>query len=189
MGSLAPSAWSALIANAAVSALGIAALSGLVVGSVVLALIKPADKPEVRLGVIVLLMLFCGALFAGAIYEARPTTLSSAVAKGAAEAALQSPSLVAGSISGDQASHPASAVVTVPAPAPAPIPVLTLPTQAVARTDCGNSWSGWTEVGGAVGNPCPAGCTRGDELGQSYRVVGILPPRPQTQHNFQCWRQ
>jgi hypothetical protein len=59
---------------------------------------------------------------------------------------------------------------------------------AAARTDCGTAWSGWVDVGGGVGNPCPSGCTRGEELGQSYRVVGF-PPRPQTKHKFQCWRQ
>src|SRR5262245_37323595 len=55
------------------------------------------------------------------------------------------------------------------------------------RVDCGTAWTRWIEVGGGVGNPCPAGCERGAELGQSYRAVGF-PPRPQTRHNFQCWR-
>ncbi len=57
----------------------------------------------------------------------------------------------------------------------------------VRKVDCGSHWTGWIEVGGGVGSPCPEGCYRGDELGQSYRSVGF-PPRVQTKHKFQCWR-
>jgi hypothetical protein len=49
------------------------------------------------------------------------------------------------------------------------------------------AWTGWINVGGDVGNPCPPGCERGAELGQSFRAVGF-PPRPQVKHKFQCWR-
>jgi hypothetical protein len=52
--------------------------------------------------------------------------------------------------------------------------------------DCGRFWTGWKEVGEAVGNPCPRGCARGEEVGDDYRSVG-LPPRPQHKHKFQCY--
>jgi hypothetical protein len=55
------------------------------------------------------------------------------------------------------------------------------------RVDCGEYWTNWIEVGGAVGNPCPEGCERGNETSQAYRLVGF-PPRPQTKHKFQCWK-
>jgi len=58
---------------------------------------------------------------------------------------------------------------------------------AVARQDCGTAWSEWIDVGKDVGNPCPAGCNRGNELGKSIRMVGF-PPRPQAKHKFQCWK-
>lgn len=67
-----------------------------------------------------------------------------------------------------------------PPPPPAQPPAPT-------RQDCGEHWTGWIEVGGGVGSPCPTGCSRGREVGQSHRFVGI-PSRPQTKHKFQCWR-
>lgn len=57
----------------------------------------------------------------------------------------------------------------------------------VARQECGDTWSGWINIGKGVGNPCPAGCERGEELGKSIRMVGF-PPRPQAKHKFQCWK-
>lgn len=47
----APSAWSEIIAEAAVSPLGIAALIALIVGFVVVALMRPSDKLRYRAGV------------------------------------------------------------------------------------------------------------------------------------------
>jgi len=171
----APEAWSQIISTAAVSPLGIASLMILIVGFVVLALIKRADKPLMRFGVIILLMLFSGGLLGAAVYSVRPTAASSAVAKGGGE----------------------STSAPEPAPPPPPVKPATETSPAIkaaetmklaeARRDCGAAWTGWVEPGGGVGNPCPAGCDRGDELGQSYRAVGF-PPRPQTRHKFQCWR-
>ena len=75
-----------------------------------------------------------------------------------------------------------------PASAPSAPPRSVPPAVALRRVDCGESWTGWVTVGGAVGNPCPSGCERGREVGQDYRSVGLLPPRPQVKHKFQCWR-
>lgn len=149
VGEFASSAWSEIITSAAGSPLGISALVILVVGFVILGLVRRDDSGAVRLGAIVLLLLFCGGLVVAASYTVKPTI-------------TKPESAVAGS--GGATSVPSSRMV-----------------------DCGTAWSGWIEVGGAVGNPCPSGCSRGEELGQSYRVVGF-PPRPQTQHKFQCWR-
>lgn len=170
-----PSAWAEIIAKAAVSPLGIAALALLIVGFVVVNLIRPADKPHFRLTAIVILMVFCGGLMGAAIYSARPTALPPAAAAGAqTEGPSQQPPA-------SQSSPSAPSVPAQPAgSASAPV--------TAARTDCGTAWSGWVDAGGAVGNPCPSGCTRGAELGQSYRAVGF-PPRPQTKHKFQCWRE
>lgn len=55
----------------------------------------------------------------------------------------------------------------------------------VARKECGIAWSDWIDIGKDVGNPCPAGCERENELGKSIRMVGF-PPRPQEKHKFQC---
>jgi len=56
------------------------------------------------------------------------------------------------------------------------------------QQDCGHSWTGWKNIGEAIGSPCPIGCVRGEELGTSIRHVGV-PPRPQTKYKYQCWRQ
>jgi uncharacterized protein DUF5360 len=161
-GEYAPSAWSEIIAQAAVSPLGISALVILVAGFVVLALFRKDDKVGTRLTIIVLLLLFCGGLVAAAFYNVQPTVTRPQNSFPPAEPAP---------------TPPAAPPVTPPSPPAAP-----------ARVDCGTAWSGWIDVGGAVGNPCPSGCSRGEELGQSYRAVGF-PPRPQTQHKFQCWRE
>lgn len=52
--------------------------------------------------------------------------------------------------------------------------------------DCGRHWTGWREIGAAVGSPCPRGCDRAEEVGQDYRLVGLFP-RPQHKHKFQCY--
>lgn len=54
-------------------------------------------------------------------------------------------------------------------------------------SDCGDRWTGWIEIGGPVGNPCDAGCQRGNRLGDKFRLVG-LPARPQYKTKFQCYR-
>jgi hypothetical protein len=71
-----------------------------------------------------------------------------------------------------------------PIPVPPP-PVVQTPT----RVDCGQNWSGWVDVGGAVGfDMCPSTCSRGEQLGERFRVVGF-PPRPQGSYKFQCWKE
>jgi hypothetical protein len=161
----ATNAWAEIIAKAAVSPLGISALVILVVGFVVLALIRRQDKIAARLTIVVLLLVFCGGLVTAAFYTVRPA------------------------VTQPQASKSTPTVTGATAP-PAPPTVAPSPPSrtAASRMDCGSAWSGWIEIGGAVGNPCPSGCSRGDELGQSYRAVGF-PPRPQTKHKFQCWRE
>ncbi len=62
--------------------------------------------------------------------------------------------------------------------------VVTLP-----KVDCGQGWSSWVDVGSTVGSDmCPATCSRGEELGERFRVVGF-PPRPQGSYKFQCWKK
>jgi len=48
-------------------------------------------------------------------------------------------------------------------------------------------WSGWVTWGDGVGDPCPDGTTRGNEVGANHRSVDLLPPKPQTNHAFECW--
>jgi hypothetical protein len=158
-GDYAPSAWSEIIAQAAVSPLGISALVILVVGFTILALVRRGDTVATRLTSIILLLIFCAGLVAVAFYKVQP-------------------SVTRPETSPSYQTVPTSPALPPTSPPPAP--------PASTRLDCGTAWSAWIDVGGAVGNPCPSGCSRGDELGQSYRVVG-LPPRPQTQHKFQCW--
>ncbi len=68
MENFASSAWSEIIAKAAVSPLGIAALVLLIVGFVVVALINPTDKPLFRFAALLILMVFCSGLMGAAIY-------------------------------------------------------------------------------------------------------------------------
>jgi hypothetical protein len=108
-----------------------------------------------------------------AIYTVRPTALPPAI-----QAEVQTERLV------PQQPTPPPEPSVPPAPARSQPPA----SKAAARIDCGTAWTGWVNVGGSVGNPCPSGCARGAELGQSYRAVGF-PPRPQVKHKFQCWRE
>lgn len=167
-GEYASSAWAQIIASAAISPLGVSALVILVVGFVILALIRRNDAGAMRLGAIVLLLICCGGLVLVASYNVKPTIVP------------PEPSVIL-------AQPPVVAQSPPPAPSTPPAAVTAPASPPPARIDCGTAWSGWIEVGGAVGNPCPSGCSRGEELGQSYRAVGF-PPRPQTQHKFQCWR-
>jgi disulfide bond formation protein DsbB len=132
MENYASSAWSEIIAKAAVSPLGIAALVVLVVGVVVVTLIRPTDKPRFRLSVVIILMVFCGALMGASIYGARPTSLPAAAAAGAqTEGPSQQP--------------PVSATVAAPGATATSSPPNGI---AVAHTDCGTAWTGWVNVGG-----------------------------------------
>jgi hypothetical protein len=142
------------------------------VGFVVIALIRRNDKPSTRLGAITLLLVFSGGLVGAASYFVRPTSLPPS---SNAEAQSDTPSVQ------PPESTPPAATATPTAPSTS-----TTVQQAQVRTDCGTAWTGWIDLGGGVGNPCPLGCTRGAELGQSLRVVGVL--RAQIKHKFQCWR-
>jgi len=51
--------------------------------------------------------------------------------------------------------------------------------------DCGQHWSGWIDVGYGPGNPCPAGCSRGNGVGEAFRFK--TPFQPQWKYKFQCW--
>ena len=169
----ATNAWAEIIAKAATSPLGIIALVVLVAGSVVTALFSARASTHARIFVVVLLLVFWSGLVVAAVYTVRPTSLPPGATKGAeAEGPAQEPPA------------PAKPPAAQPTPAPIPQPPVA---QAPVRTDCGTAWTGWVNPGSGVGSPCPAGCERGAELGQSFRAVG-LPPRPQVKHKFQCWR-
>lgn len=176
METYASNAWAEIIAKSAVSPLGISALVLLIVGFVVICLVKPSDKVSVRLSVLGILLLFCGALVGVAFYGVEPTTLSPSAEKSAEGI---------GPV-------PAPPVVVSEAPPPKPPPPSLLPKPQVkqppARIDCGAAWTGWLSLGAGVGNPCPKGCARGAELGQSYRAVDF-PPKPQVKRKFQCWQE
>jgi hypothetical protein len=170
MDGYASNAWTEIIGKAAVSPLGIIALIILVAGFVVITLFGPKDRAEIRLLAVFILLLFSSGLAFAAIYNVQPTALPPAEIKGAEiEKPSQQP---------PQPSEPPPQAKTAP-PAPAVA-------KASTRKDCGTAWTGWVDVGGSVGNPCPSACTRGAELGQSLRAVGF-PPRPQVKHKFQCW--
>lgn len=53
--------------------------------------------------------------------------------------------------------------------------------------DCGRHWGDWADVGRASPHKCPAGCTRGDKVGEDVRSVGFPFIRIQHKSNFQCW--
>jgi hypothetical protein len=54
-------------------------------------------------------------------------------------------------------------------------------------TACPTGVSAWTDLGGDLADPCPAGCVRGGEVGDEIRAVGF-PPRLQHRPSFQCYR-
>jgi len=165
----APDAWSRIINAAGSSSLSVTALIILMVGLIALTFFGSRDKAKTKILVFVLLLLFFGSL-AASVYNVRPVVPSAAVVQGAG-AAESSPR-------GENASHVSPA-------SPGPPAGVRL---AEPRTDCGTAWTGWVNPGAGVGDPCPQSCLRGDELGQTYRVVGF-PPRPQTKHKFQCWHR
>jgi hypothetical protein len=161
--------WDEIIAEAAVSPLGISALAILVVGFIIPVLVRRGDSVATRIGAIILLLGFCGGLVTAAFYSGQTIYKRTQNQTGAAPSS-NAPSLPS---------------PNTPAPAPTSAPP---PAASSAKIDCGTEWSGWIEISGPVGNPCHGGCARGDELGQSYRAVGF-PPRPQTKHKFQCWKE
>ena len=183
---VASNAWAEIIGKAAVSPLGITALVVLVAGTVVVTLIKRTDKPHVRLGAIGILFTFCGVLASVSLYTAEPTALPPVAAQEAkTEGPSQQPPLPSSGSKGVESPQPTPTTPAAPPPlAKAPPPLAKAP----ARVDCGTAWTGWIDAGRAVGNPCPKGCPRGAELGQSFRAVGF-PPRPQIKHKFQCWHE
>jgi hypothetical protein len=54
--------------------------------------------------------------------------------------------------------------------------------------DCGTGWSGFIRSGNGMGNPCPAGCYRGNILRKQMRMRG-LPPWPEYRREMQCWNR
>ncbi len=173
MDAITTSGWSEIISAAATSPEGIIALVILAVGTLATRLFPPNDKAFIRLSVFLISVLAFVGVAMASLYNVRPAKLTEneSIPKMAGVAA--SPSTKPESV----VTQP-SVVETLPLPPLAP-------TQ-TNRMDCGQNWTGWIEVGGAVGSPCNKGCYRGEELGQKYRLVGF-PPRPQTQHKFQCW--
>ena len=149
----------AIIDSARESTLGIVGLMILAI-SVLAFLFFGREGVRVKIGVFLLLLLGVVTFTYSVVLETHPNIVTAA--------ALPAPT-------------PTPTPTPTPAPTPAPAPA------PVARVDCGAHWTGWVSPGGGVGNPCPSGCTRGSEVGQDYRSVGILPPRPQVKHKFQCW--
>ncbi len=169
-----------IIKAAAVSPLGIVALCCLLFAFLAIKFF-PNTNQWIRLFVFILLFSgFIGSFFVS-IYGVQPAMASKLTLSSAEDVALEPPQTVA--------THPESNEIKVD-------DELTLkqvdsePSIAqteVRRVDCGGHWSNWRDAGQGSNNPCPSGCYRGAELGQSYRVVGF-PPRPQIKNKFQCWR-
>lgn len=159
--------------TAATSPVAFLSLVLLVIAAVVPKLVDPNKDPH-RLRYGVLFGIFAIAIggFAWSVYG-HYVALSEPVFVPAPPASPQPPA--------PAAPMPAPPPTTSPAPSAPPV------AQAPTRVDCGATWTGWVDVGTGVGSPCPSGCTRGAELGQSFRSVGF-PPRPQVKHKFQCWR-
>ncbi|MBZ0216155.1 MAG: hypothetical protein K8F25_06365 [Fimbriimonadaceae bacterium] len=61
------------------------------------------------------------------------------------------------------------------------------PAGPIGGEDCGRHWTGWHGPGEGHNNPCPKGCTQGEEVGVDNRLVGI-PPRIQYKEKIQCYR-
>ncbi len=175
---MAVSAFSAIITEAAVSPLGIIALCCLLFAFLAIRFFHDVN-PYIRLFVFLILFGgFCG-LFLLSTYNAQPVI---EVASAETNSTALTPA----------EPRPNTKPVPVHEPLPTPTPTPMPEPQPVTRTvtekvDCGAHWTGWKEVGAGIGSPCPSGCYRGDELGQSYRSVGF-PPRPQAKKKFQCWR-
>ncbi|TAN70489.1 MAG: hypothetical protein EPN17_05060 [Methylobacter sp.] len=51
---------------------------------------------------------------------------------------------------------------------------------------CGDHQTDWITAGNAVGNPCPAGCSRGKQKDSETRIVDL--GKIQTRYIFECWR-
>jgi hypothetical protein len=153
------------------SPLGVLAMFGIAVLLVAAWWLRQAPWPA-KVGVLILLLASVG-LFGWTWYTI--------------EVSKASPALVADATTSQppQPTPPSEKPPTVPGPPSAAAPT---PPAAPVRVDCGTVWTGWVKPAGGVGDPCPSGCVRGAELGQSYRMVGF-PPKPQTKHKFQCWRQ
>jgi hypothetical protein len=164
------------------STTGLVALFALIAGVIALVFFRDGAVP-IAIKLLVFLLLVSGfGLFVYKFYDVTPTTTDLA---GVEE---PEPELAQGrepepDLAPEEAVEtelPASETVTPPEPQGSQ------PTRRV-RVDCGRHWTGWIDVGGRVGSPCPSGCERGEEVGQSVRMVGF-PPRPQVKHKFQCWR-
>lgn len=196
MNAYASDAWNAIIREAAVSPLGIMALALLVAGFVVLMLVKRSDKPAFRLAAIFLLLFFCGGLAMAAIYVAEPTV--DAPRSPASKVAEATPPAQPGTAQPPAAPAAPDKRLSSPAPEvrrgierraakPLSSPGVAARSAAPAPVDCGIAWTDWADVRSSVPNPCPAGCTPGTTLAQSFRAAGF-PPRAQVKQKLQCLR-
>jgi hypothetical protein len=172
-----PKDLTAAIATTLVSPAGFLALALIVLAIVVPRLVEPGKKPHKLAYVVVVAIIFMALTgFSWTVYGNYVSRSDSVfVPRVSANEPAKKPETASSSIA-NVASRTAQQP-HVAAPAGAPV-----------RKDYGIAWTAWIDVGGGVGDPCPGSCTRGAELGQSYRVVGF-PPRPQTKHKFQCWRE
>jgi len=154
---------------------GFLGLALIVLGTLALKVIDQKDRPALRYTVFFLILVIALSGVGWSVYGHYTASANSVFVPAKAET---SPPAIDGSASGANSQAPNSSAPRSPAASVA----------SAQRIDCGQVWTGWVNVGSGVGDPCPSGCVRGNELGQSYRAVGF-PPRPQTQHKFQCWRR
>lgn len=168
--------WAEIIGKAAVSHLGISALIILVLGSVIIALVKPTDSSRFRFAAITMLFLFCSSLLTAAFYTATPTTLPS---PDTTNVQSEKPSTQP-----PEPTRPRAPVVTSMESISFELGDIVT----VEKIDCGTAWTGWIEANDDAENPCPGSCTQGNELGLSYRAVGLLP-QLQIKYKFQCWKK
>lgn len=200
MNAYASDAWNAIIREAAVSPLGITALALLVAGFVVLTLVKRSDKPAFRLAAILILLFFCGGLAMAAIYRVEPTVTveppgsppgKAAEAAPPARPEPRQPPAASGAPDKGLASPAPDLRRKIERPALKPFTSPGIAPRSSARApapvECGIAWTDWADVRAPVPNPCPAGCTRGKILAQSFRAVGF-PPRAQVRQQLQCLR-
>ncbi len=181
-------AFSQIIKAAAVSSLGLAALVVLVISFVGLKLFGPRDRPGVRVLVFLVLVSVSVSVFAAGVYGAQPTLPGRDETKAASLPSAVRPQPPAPAPPTAPPARPEGPRRPSPSAAMAARPHALIPeTASASRADCGKATTAWIPTGGAVGNPCPAGCTQGAELTRVYRVVGF-PPRPQGKYEFKCWR-
>jgi hypothetical protein len=65
---------------------------------------------------------------------------------------------------------------------------LSFETLPAGEPDCGSAWSGWIKSGYGLTNQCDKGCYRGKILHKHLRMRG-LPPWPEYNREYQCWKR